>query len=73
MKITLYTLPTCGICKVMGMKMRQKNIQFKEKNFEEIMNIIHTDRAPVLEIINNNGETIIYNSPKQIADWINQQ
>lgn len=73
MQITLYTLPTCGICKIMSEKMRQKNINFKEKNFEEIINIIHTDRAPALEIINDIGETTIYNSPSQIAEWINQQ
>ena len=73
MTVQLYTLPTCGICHIMKVKMQQKNINFIEKNFEEIMNIIHTDRAPALEIINDNGETVIYNSPSQIVDWINQQ
>ena len=73
MQITLYTLPTCGICKVMSMKMQQKNINFEEKPFNEIFNLIQTDRAPALQIINDNGETTIYNSPKQIAEWINQQ
>ena len=57
----------------MGMKMREKGIHFKEEPFEKIMNVIHTDHAPALQIITDNGEIITYNSPKQIADWINQQ
>ena len=73
MEVILYTLPTCGICKVMKTKLFAKNIQFKEKNFEEIINAIHSDRAPALEIIKENGETIIYNTPSQIVEWINQQ
>jgi glutaredoxin len=70
--VTLYTLPTCGICHMIKTKLQEKNIPFKEKNFEEIMNIIHSDRAPALEI-NNNGEILLYNTLSAIVNWINEQ
>jgi len=70
MEIILYTLPTCGICKIIEQKMLKKNISFKIKPFEEIMDTIHSDHAPALKIINNDNE-IIYNTPTQINEWVN--
>ena len=73
MIVTLYTLPTCGICKMIKTKLRQKNIQFIEKDFSEIANIIHSDRAPALELKDIVGQTIIYNNPTEIVQWINER
>ena len=73
MQITLYTLPTCGICNMVKTKLRQKNISFKEDNFENITNLIYSDRAPALQVKKDNGETKIYNSPTSIVAWINEQ
>lgn len=67
---TLYTLPTCGICKMIKTKLQQKNIPFTEKNFAEIAAIIDSDRAPALEV-EVNGRVMFYNSPSTIVQWIN--
>lgn len=66
--ITLYSLPSCGICHMVKTKLQQKQIQFEEKNFAEIAEIIHSDHAPALE-----AEGIFYNSPTEIVAWINKQ
>lgn len=71
MQITLYTLPTCGICHMIKTKLNQKNIPFIEKDFALITNIINSDRAPALEVIDNNNDSNIYNNPTQIVNWIN--
>ena len=70
--INLYTLPTCGICQMIKIKLHQKNIKFNEKDFSDIANVINSDRAPALEIVDN-GETTIYNTPSAIVSWINEQ
>ena len=68
--ITLYTLPTCGICKMIKTKLEQRHIPFIEKDFSEIAKSIHSDRAPALVFNNNEGQQIL-NSPVAIVDWIN--
>ena len=68
--INLYTLPTCGICKMVKTKLQEKNIPFEEKDFSIIAAKINSDRAPALEVINN-GETTIYNNPTAIVSFIN--
>lgn len=66
--ITLYTLPTCGICKMIKTKLEQKNILYTEKNFEDIAAVINSDRAPALET----DSGAILNSPTSIVEWINK-
>ena len=73
MKINLYTLPTCGICNMVKIKLRNKHINFYEKPFREINMVINSDRAPVLEIINETGQKQILTSPSAIVQWINTQ
>lgn len=68
--INLYTLPTCGICKMIKTKLQEKNISFEEKDFSIIADKINSDRAPALEIIKN-GETIIYNKIGEMIFFIN--
>lgn len=65
--VTLYTLPNCGICAMVKTKLRQKQIDFNEKEFSEIADIIHSDHAPALYV----SQDKILNSPTEIVNWIN--
>ena len=67
----LYTLPNCGICHMVSLKLKEKNIAFEEKDFSEIATNINSDHAPALKI-EEDGETTIYNSPISIVQWINR-
>lgn len=64
--IILYTLPSCPICNMVKTKLNQKNIQFVEKDFDELPIEVNTDRAPVLF----NGEYLL--SPTDINNWIKE-
>ena len=70
--VTLYTLPTCGICNMVKTKLLQNNIPFEEKNFSEIVDRIKSDRAPALEVTDSANNITIYNSPTEIVKWINE-
>lgn len=70
MKFTLYTLPSCGICHMIKTKLAQKNIQYEEKNFEEIANYLQIDHAPVLKIAHEDRVDFI-TSPGEMAKLIN--
>ncbi len=63
--IYVYTLPTCPICEMVKHKLKEKNIQYEEKSFEE--GNFSTDRAPVLFT----GETYLM-SPTEINKWIKE-
>lgn len=65
--VTLYTLPSCGICNMVKTKLKQKNIAFEEKEFPLIAQTLQSDHAPVLEDEQHN----FYNSPTSIVEWIN--
>ena len=68
--ITLYTLPTCGICKVIKTKLERKNIDFIET--QEVENLVKEygiEHFPVLML----EDKTILNSPKEINNWINNQ
>lgn len=71
--ITVYTLPNCPICNMIKTKLKQKNIQYEEKDFSLIANIINTDRAPVLDIENNPGEHFYITSLPEMVALVNQQ
>ena len=66
--ITLYTTPTCGICRMVKTKLQQKNIEYKEANAEDLLKIMDIQRAPVLQV-----EDTFLTSPTEIVNWINQQ
>ena len=68
MIIKLYTLPTCGICKIIKKKFQNKNISYEELNLEQYSNILNTDHAPVLQV-----DDKFYFTPARINDWINNQ
>ena len=66
--ITLYTTPTCGICRMVKIKLQQKNINYKEASVEQLAQVIDIQRAPVLQV-----EQTFFTSPTEIVNWINQQ
>lgn len=66
--IKLYTLPTCGICKMTKKKLSNKGIPYEELDLTQYMEILNTDRAPILEV-----DGVIYDSPLKINEWINNQ
>ena len=70
MQFILYTLPTCGICHMIKTKLKEKNINYEEQNFEEIASYLQTDQAPVLKIIYNNDVKFI-TSPSEMVQLIN--
>lgn len=79
MIVNLYTLPNCGICRMIKLKLKEKNISFNELEFNEIAKKLNTDRAPVLEIVSDinihenpmhvNVDYML--SPAKIVEWIN--
>jgi len=70
--ITLYTLPDCGICKMIKTKLNAKNIQYNERSLQEIADKLKIDHAPVLQIISQDEDKILF-SPAEMVTWINQQ
>lgn len=70
MQFILYTLPTCGICHMIKTKLKEKNINYEEQNFEEIASYLQTDQAPVLKIIYDNDVKFI-TSPSEMVQLIN--
>lgn len=72
MEIILYTLPSCPICHMIKTKLKNRNIDFQEKDFAEIAVQINSVQAPALQVVDEQGNTIIYNSPSQMVGWINQ-
>lgn len=64
--VTLYTLPTCGICKMIKTKMSQKNISYEEKDLQTLPEKFKTDRAPVMMV----DDKIMY-SPSEMVQWVN--
>ena len=70
MQFTLYTLPTCGICHMIKTKLQEKNIQYEERNFEEIASYLQTDQAPALKIVYNDDVKFI-TSPTEMVQLIN--
>lgn len=66
--VTIYTLPTCGTCRMIKMKMQQKNIPYQESNdINSLQEKINVERVPVLKI---NDETFL-TTPTEINQWIN--
>lgn len=69
MKVKIYTMPMCGICKMVKKKMMDKNIEFEEYNLEDYTKELNIETAPVLQI----DEETYLTSPLSINAWINEQ
>lgn len=67
--ITLYTSDTCGICRMVKMKLEKKGIQYKnEKNIDDLV-VMGIQRLPVMKL--EDGTMMV--SVTEINDWINAQ
>lgn len=67
--ITLYTSDTCGICRMVKMKLEKKGIQYKnEKNIDDLI-AMGIQRLPVMKL--EDGTMMV--SVTEINDWINAQ
>ena len=67
--ITLYTSDTCGICRMVKMKLEKKNIPYNnEKNVEDLITA-GIQRLPVLKL--EDGRMIT--SVAEINNWVNEQ
>ena len=67
--ITLYTSDTCGICRMVKMKLEKKNIPYNnEKNVEDLI-AAGIQRLPVLKL--EDGRMIT--SVAEINNWVNEQ
>lgn len=66
-EILLYTLPTCGKCKILKQKLKAKDIPFTEISDENSLMNAGFDVVPVM-CVNNH----IYNFT-EANTWVNQQ
>lgn len=69
MKVKIYTIPSCGICKMAKKKMNDKGIPFEEYNLKDYAKKFGVTTAPVLQI----NENTFLTNPLQINMWINEQ
>jgi len=67
--IQLYTSPTCGICKMIKMKLNKKNIKFNE--IHDIQPLIEKNiqRLPVMQL----EDGTMFTSPTEMNEWIKAQ
>lgn len=65
--IVLYTLPSCGKCKILKQKLNAKNLSFTEISDEQSLIDAAIDIVPVM-CVNNH----IYNFT-EANTWVNQQ
>ena len=67
--ITLYTSNTCGICKMIKMKLEKKGIPYQnETNIDELVDL-GIQRLPVLKL----EDGTIMSALKDINEWVNEQ
>ncbi len=67
--ITLYTSPTCGICKMIKMKLNKKNIKFNELHDIQPLIEKNIQRLPVMQL----EDGTIFTSPTEMNEWIKTQ
>lgn len=67
MNVIIYTVPDCGFCKVLKLKMDAKQISYQEINDIELLIEKGFTQAPVLEI---DGTMKNY---KQAMEWVKTQ
>lgn len=68
MNVILYTTPSCGICRMVKIKLQQKEINYVEKDAENIADKLDVQSAPILQVDN-----IFLTTPTDIVSWINNQ
>lgn len=66
--VKLYTLPGCGICNVVRMKLERANIPFEKEEGEDFFVAHGIENAPVLVL--DNGEKLC--TPSIINTWIKE-
>lgn len=66
--IKLYTLPTCGICKMIEKKLLNKKISFEKIEGEQFFIENNIETAPVLQL----EDGTLFTSPVQINNWIKE-
>lgn len=66
--IKLYTLPTCGICKMIEKKLLNKQISFEKIEGEQFFIENNIETAPVLQL----EDGTLFTSPVQINNWIKE-
>ena len=67
--VVLYTLPTCGICKVIKGKLEKANVDFKEIVGEDFFIQNGYENAPILQT----DDREMLTSPMAINKWIKNQ
>lgn len=67
--IKLYSSPTCGVCKMIKMKLEKRNIAFEETHDIQPLIDKNIERLPVMEL--EDGTMIT--SPTEMNDWIKAQ
>lgn len=68
--IKFYSIPNCGICKVMKKKLELRGIPFEEiQDGEFAAEKFNTDHFPVVEL--EDGSALM--SPLEIKKWIEEQ
>lgn len=67
--IQLYTSPTCGICKMIKMKLNKKNIKFNETHDIQPLIEKNIQRLPVMQL----EDGTIFTSPTEMNEWIKAQ
>lgn len=65
--LKIYTMPTCGVCKMIKKKLINKNIPFEQFNLIDYAKEMGVYTAPVLELENGS----LLTSPIKINEWIN--
>lgn len=67
--ILLYTSPTCPTCKMIKMKLNNKQIQFEETHDIQPLMEKGIQRLPVMKLDNGTYLT----SPTEMNNWIKEQ
>lgn len=67
--ITLYTSDTCGVCRMVKMKLEKKHIPYQnEKNIDDLI-AMGIQRLPVLKLEDGTMMTAV----TDINNWVNAQ
>ncbi len=67
--IKLYTSPTCGICKMIKMKLNAKQIEFEESQDIDFLIERGVQTLPAMEM----EDGTLLTSPLEMNNWINSQ
>ena len=65
--IKLYAGIHCGVCKMLGFRLQQKNIEYEEITDEELMSELGILNVPVLEVEGKRMNSF------EASEWITKQ